>query len=88
MMIVSNLIAATLASTAPQAAVPAPAVDHSKMDHSKMDHSNGSRQVTCGFVDEDGLLQGRLFLLREDERQARKLSLHCGHATAPLSERA
>jgi uncharacterized protein involved in copper resistance len=38
MMIVSNLIAATLASTAPQAAVPAPAVDHSKMDHSKMDH--------------------------------------------------
>jgi hypothetical protein len=37
MMIVSSLVAATLASTAPQATPLAPAMDHSKMDHGKMD---------------------------------------------------
>ena len=37
-MIISTVLAASLAGVQPQA-TPAPAMDHSKMDHSKMDHS-------------------------------------------------
>ena len=44
-MIVSTLLAATLAASQPQPAVP---VDHSKMDHSKMDHSKMNHGAAGG----------------------------------------